>query len=215
MKIDNQGERNQVLVPHEPAGNLDVSIKGNDNVLRIGSGCRFPRAQIEIRGDHCEIDIGDHCVLIGEFRCRDHRTVLRIGAKTTSMGLKITMHERGSITIGDDCMFSGEVRMDTSDMHSVIDLATRQRINPPADIQIGKHVWVGYGVYLMKGARIGAGSGGCAGQSHPQGHHLGPRTLAARQTDRLGSATGTGRVTLRRRGRPKPTGAPTAAVAGG
>jgi acetyltransferase-like isoleucine patch superfamily enzyme len=158
MKIDNQGERNQLVIPQEPQGNLDITIKGNDNRLSIGEGCRFPRAQIEIRGDHCQIEIGDGCVLAGEFRCRDHRTVLRIGAKTTSMGLKITMHESGTITIGDDCMFSGEVRMDTSDMHSVIDLVSRKRINPPADIEIGRHVWVGYGVYLMKGIRIGAGS---------------------------------------------------------
>lgn len=157
MNIQDNGQRNRILVPAETPGNLTIVVNGNDNLIRIGEGCRFPNARLDIRGDHCEFEIGDRCVLIGEFIGRDHRCRLLIGAETTTMGAKITMHESGLIGIGRDCMFSGEVRMDTSDMHSILDLATGERLNPPSNIEIGDHVWLGFGVYLTKGVRIGKG----------------------------------------------------------
>ena len=176
MNLQDNGERNRVLVPADTPGKLQIDIHGNDNVVRIGEGCRFPNLRIDIRANHCEIDIGDQCVLIGELFCRDQRTRLHIGAKTTTMGIKVTMHEPGLIRIGRDCMFAGDVRMDTSDMHSVLDVATGDRLNPPGDIDIGDHVWLGYGVYLTKGIRIGAHC--VVGTGSIVTHDLPPHSLA-------------------------------------
>ena len=33
-----------------------------------------------------------------------------------------------------------------------------QRLNPPQDIEIGDHVWLGTRVLVLKGARIGSGT---------------------------------------------------------
>lgn len=158
MNLQDQGQRNRIEIPPETPGNLHVSVQGDDNVLRIGAGCRFPNLRIDIRASGCEIDIGASCVLIGEIHCREGGTRLFVGEKTTTMGVKITMHEPGTIRIGRDCMFAGDVRMDTSDMHSILDMATGERLNPAADVVVGDHVWLGYGVYLMKGVTVGAGS---------------------------------------------------------
>ncbi len=155
MELVDQGERNAISVPPNTPGKLHIELKGNDNVVRIGEGCRFPNLRITIIADHCNIDIGVQCVLVGEIHLRDANTRMHIGDKTTTMGLKVTMHEAGLIQIGKDCMFSGEVRMDTSDMHSVLDASTGDRLNPPGDVLIGDHVWLGFGVYVTKGVRIG------------------------------------------------------------
>ena len=73
-------------------------------------------------------------------------------------------------------MFPGDVRMDTSDMHSVLDAATGDRLNPPGDIEIGDHVWLGYGVYVMKGTHIGAHC--VVGTGSIVTHDLPPQSLA-------------------------------------
>ena len=52
-------------------------------------------------------------------------------------------------------MLSGDITMDVSDMHSILDVETGERINPPQDIEIGDHVWLAHGVRIMKGAQIG------------------------------------------------------------
>ena len=44
------------------------------------------------------------------------------------------------------------------DMHSLIDVASGQRINPAADIVVCDHVWVGLNVMVLKGAEIGMDS---------------------------------------------------------
>lgn len=156
MELIDQGERNLISVPPDTPGKLHIEIKGHNNTIRIGSGTRFPSMRITVFASDCEIDIGTQCVLAGEIHLREAHTRLLIGEKTTTMGVKITMHEAGLICIGKDCMFAGEVRMDTSDMHSVLDAATGERLNPPGDIHIEDHVWLGFGTYVMKGVRIGA-----------------------------------------------------------
>ena len=157
MNLQDCGQDNRIDIPAETPGNLIISIHGDGNRIKIGNNCRFPNLRIDIRANHCTIEIGDQCVLAGEVLHRAHRTNVHIGAQTTTMGVKITVHEPGTIRIGNDCMFAGDVRMDTSDMHSILDLATGDRLNPAADIEIGDHVWLGYGTYVMKGVSIGRG----------------------------------------------------------
>nr|WP_247877017.1 hypothetical protein [Azospirillum brasilense] len=43
-------------------------------------------------------------------------------------------------------------------MHSIIDCASGQRINPARDIIISKKVWIGFRSIVLKGAQIGEGS---------------------------------------------------------
>lgn len=157
MNLQDSGQRNRIEVQPDTPGNLHVSVQGDDNLVRIEAGCRFPNLRIDIRASGCAVEIGAGCVLIGEIHCREGGTRLVIGEKTTTMGVKITLHEPGTIRIGRDCMFAGDVRMDTSDMHSILDLASGDRLNPAADVTVGDHVWLGYGVYLMKGVTVGAG----------------------------------------------------------
>ena len=51
-----------------------------------------------------------------------------------------------------------QVEITTSDMHSILDLETNQRINPARDISIGDKVWIGQRAMILKGAKIGRGS---------------------------------------------------------
>ena len=102
--------------------------------------------------------VGADCRLNGKFRCRADHSHLQFGAGTTIMAAAITLHEAGRISFGRDCMLSGDIQMDVSDMHSIIDVASGARINPPRDIQIGNHVWLGQGVRVLKGVRIGDNS---------------------------------------------------------
>ncbi|MFZ2990448.1 glycosyltransferase [Ideonella sp.] len=162
--LKDNGKENRIEIGAGVVGPASIVINGNNNLVRIGARTRVPNLKIDIRGDGCEVVIGERCVLAGEFTCRDRQTRLRVGSKSTMMGAKITLHESGLIEIGEDCMFAGEVRMDTSDMHSIIDASTGQRLNPPGDIHIGEHVWIGFGCYVLKGIRIGEHSvvGACA-----------------------------------------------------
>ena len=84
--------------------------------------------------------------------------VIRIGPGTTFNQVGLSMHEAGRIDIGADCMFSTDIHMDPSDMHPIYDRATAERLNPPQDIEIGDHVWLGTRVIVLKGARIGSGT---------------------------------------------------------
>ncbi len=136
-------------------GGFQIQIKGRDNHLVIGANTVLGSGVIELRNNACSIKIGEHCFLNGSFRCRAGDSHIRLGDKTTMMMAHISLHEAGYITLGDDCMLSGDITMDVSDMHSILDVETGIRLNPPRDILIGDHVWLAQGVRIMKGAQIG------------------------------------------------------------
>jgi acetyltransferase-like isoleucine patch superfamily enzyme len=60
--------------------------------------------------------------------------------------------------IEKNCLISDQVRIRTSDHHSIIDLATLQQINFPGNIYLKEQVWIGQGVTILKGVEIGEGS---------------------------------------------------------
>lgn len=83
---------------------------------------------------------------------------VRIAADCTFNGAELVAFDGPTIHVGRDCMFSSEIRVMTTDHHVIRDAATGERINPPEDVVIGDHVWVGRGVQMIKGARVGDGS---------------------------------------------------------
>lgn len=137
-----------------------VFIGGANCRIRVGANVRIEAAiRIFTEVSNAAIEIADDCVIMGVIRLiRGDGGVIRIGPGTTFNQVGLSMHEAGEIDIGGDCMFSTDVHMDPSDMHPIFDRATGERLNPPQDIHIGDHVWLGERVLVLKGARIGSGT---------------------------------------------------------
>lgn len=155
--ITDIGVNNQVDIDPtvHMAAEFKISISGRNNHLVIGAGTTFGGGMIELRNHDSSINIGRNCALTGTLRCRAGGTHIRIGDYTTAMMAHISLHEAGMITLGENCMLSGDIIMDVSDMHSILDIETGERVNPARDIVIGDHVWLAQGVRIMKGAQIG------------------------------------------------------------
>lgn len=82
---------------------------------------------------------------------------LKIGKNFTSNGTMIQICEDNTeVTIGDDCMFSAEVKLWASDTHTITDMGGTC-INQGRYIHIGDHVWLGYGTSILKNTVIPAG----------------------------------------------------------
>lgn len=81
------------------------------------------------------------------------------GQNSTTNGLNIQMLGDGAkVIVGDDCMFSSGIYLRNSDIHSIIDRETGVHKNPPTDILIEPHVWVGQDAYIGRKALVGFGS---------------------------------------------------------
>lgn len=72
--------------------------------------------------------------------------------------------EGTNIFIGDECLFSNNIEIHTSDYHSILSIDSFDRINPAKDICLEERVWVGLRSIILKGTHlssdtiVGAGS---------------------------------------------------------
>ncbi|PNH80597.1 acyltransferase [Vibrio diazotrophicus] len=115
----------------------DIHVTGSGNKLVFKDGANLKGVCIELDGNNCTLVIGKDCV-IGE-------------------NCFISCRERGTqLTIGDNCMFSRNVKVMTSDGHNIVKRG--QRINPAKNIYIGDNVWLADNVTVLKGACIGSNS---------------------------------------------------------
>lgn len=136
-------------------------IVGTNNRLIIDPGItRLFSCNFYIKSSNCEIRIGADCNLHNtSFYIEDDGGSIIIGKHVTITGnTNLDVIEGKNITIGDDCLFSSNIQIRVGDSHSIIDQTSRKRINPSKDVVLGNHVWVGNGVEILKGARIGDNS---------------------------------------------------------
>ncbi|MGB5943051.1 MAG: acyltransferase [Leeuwenhoekiella sp.] len=135
-----KGDNNTIEV-HELSHlrNFSFYIRGNNNHIQLSRGVRFNRG--------------------GSIWIEDVDCVARIGDHTTFEDTHIALTEPGSkIEIGSDCMFANDIDIRTGDSHSIMDNATRKRINYAQNVVIGDHVWVAPHVSILKGVHIGSNS---------------------------------------------------------
>lgn len=90
---------------------------------------------------------------------RGRNTCIALGAQATSNGAKLLVDgDQTSLTIGDDSMFAHDIEILATDSHAMFDVESLAHLNPPASIAIGRHVWIGSQVSVLKGVTIGDGA---------------------------------------------------------
>ncbi|MDQ0504985.1 acyltransferase [Xanthobacter agilis] len=159
-----------------PDADVNMTFEGAGSHLVIGAGVTFRHAQIRFMSGGCVIRIGAG-TRMSTFLAVEEGGSIEIGPDTvfTAAG-KIMAVEGRKVTIGARCLLS-DVRMRTSDSHSIIDAKTRERLNPARDIRIGDDVWIAEDVRIYKGVEVGEGCIVAARSTLTRS--LPPRTLSA------------------------------------
>lgn len=183
---------NHVMLPRKQNCPHPVSItfhgKATGNTIVIGSNSEV-YGSLNIHGSNNIIVIGEDIRQWSMINVRmwSNDQSLFWGAGTTSNGCEVVMQGNGSrVIIGNDCMFANNICVRNSDMHPMVDLRSGKQINPPADVKIEPHVWVGQDALILKGVTVGRGS--IVGAKSLVNRSVRPYSLVAGVPARLGRA---------------------------
>lgn len=134
----------------------NIIDRGEGNKIIIGKNSLLQNCSITFNGAKCTLEIKDNVRLWNvSFWFEDVEGMISVGSNTTmEKGCQFASVEGAKIVIGEDCMFSHDIDLRTSDSHSVINMKG-ERINPSKDIKIGNHVWLGIRSTILKGSEIG------------------------------------------------------------
>lgn len=142
VKVNLNGKNNKILRSRTSKfTDTIITVCGNNNVISFGENCSMRGLRILIDGDHNRIKIGNGVVV--NANSVKPTVVNAIGGK--------------SIEIGAGSLLSNNIEIHTSDYHGIYN-AKGNRINPDQDIKIGRFVWIGLGVKILKGTVIADGS---------------------------------------------------------
>ncbi len=140
---------------------LRIRFEGNNNTVKIELPCKFKRSSIKVLSSDSLIEIKQGCSFNGlRIACGLGKHTCKIGRNTFTTGkLNITMWGTSQLIIEDDCLFSFDVKVRTTDSHLIFDKDTKQVINrQKSPLVIGKHSWIGQDVTITKNARIAPNS---------------------------------------------------------
>lgn len=160
VRIDDRGANNQVDAPSGFLETYDgtITFEGHHNHVVIGRESTCNGLSILCRS-HGTIHVGDHVRLEALRVYLLAASKLIVGEHTAFVGdASIAAHEARDVTIGHNCLIAGGVSFTVSDMHSIVDLDTGERVNLPRPIHVGHRVWLGTMSTLLKGTTIGDGS---------------------------------------------------------
>jgi len=156
-----KGRNNRIISKNSLLQHCTFDVQGHDNQVVIGSGSVLRNVIFRIRGNGHRIHLGSDIKVerSAVFWMEGNHGVLEIGDLTTMEEAHLAVTEYGhSITLGKDCMLAYGIEVRTGDSHSVIDASSSRRINPPADVIIGDHVWIAAHALILKGCVIGRDS---------------------------------------------------------
>ncbi|WP_429074383.1 acyltransferase [Aeromonas hydrophila] len=123
--------------------------------IKIGYGVKLNSAQITVLSGG-ELVIGDLSEIRGRIIVGQGCKIIIGCGLICNDDVFIQTAERGSISIGDDCLFA-RCRIYNSDMHGMFDVNTGERLNKSKDVIINNKVWLARDSMVLKGTQIGSG----------------------------------------------------------
>ena len=157
IKVLDKGAGNIVNIPTEAKGNISIVIEGDNNVINIENLRRVDNLKITFNGDGGLVEMDPFRVGSLSIGVKNGAKV-SIGKGTSMEGVYILSDHGKVVSIGDDCMFSYNVQIRTTDAHGIYDVVTGERMNPASDVFIGDHVWVGQAALISKGTKVSRNS---------------------------------------------------------
>lgn len=133
---------------------LIFDISGENNHIRLHEGVRFKNCSISA-SSNSKIEIHSSKFNIVNLKIYSNESVIKIGENFSCWGVHLRCHERGSsVEIGKNCMFSSDIFIYPTDVHTIYDQATGKALNHAEPVVIGDHVWCGRSVTILKGVVI-------------------------------------------------------------
>ena len=126
---------NKVFFSRDIEESITIHFMGKNNEVHIGKQVRTEALKI-LCGNHAKCFIGS-------------------GTEIEECQIHVT---DGIVRIGQECLISYKVNIRNHDIHHIFDKETGKRINYSGNIEIGNHVWIGYGAMLLGSANIGDNS---------------------------------------------------------
>ena len=131
VRLEIEGENNQIKIGEKVKGKLKIIVKGSNHLIEIEDQVRFN---------------GDSII-----RAESNNTKIVIGYNTATMGSRfVCLEPKTQIIVGKNCLFGSDTKFWCTDFHSIVDAETQTRINYPEKIVIHDHVWISYGVAVLK-----------------------------------------------------------------
>lgn len=149
-----EGSNNIIKIQDSSVMKSSFSLHGNDNSIEFHDSTNMYYTNINIAGNNNQVYLNGCSGILSLTLCGNHCKVIIGKDSTMEDCYMICMGQGNSITIGNDCMFSGKVEIWNSDTHLITDMKGNS-INPSKPISIGNHVWLGKGVKVLKGVTIG------------------------------------------------------------
>lgn len=152
-------DRGNVVVgrPSKIVGVFRVNEFAAGSVIEFGRNVVLRRTTLHFPLGGGKLTFGDD-VVYSAWTHVGPNSEIRVGARTVfNREAEIHAWEGASITIGQDCLFSN-IKIRTSDMHSIFDLETNERVNRSKSVVIGNKVWLAEAAVVGKGSRIDDGS---------------------------------------------------------
>jgi acetyltransferase-like isoleucine patch superfamily enzyme len=127
--------------------------KSDRNAVEFGKNFKCNNLKIVFKGSDSKLIIGNDVRLTGHILIVGNRRTVSIGNRSTFQGVYL-LSRGADLTIGDDCMFSREIEVRTTDVHKIYDKTTGDHLNPAKLISIGNQIWVAARVIISKGVLI-------------------------------------------------------------
>jgi len=142
------------------AGDFRFDSGATGNIIVLGRNAAMPRRlHFQARGGIALLAGENPWPVDIDARFSSDDNLLLVGRGATSNGTAIIIEGGGrSILLGDDCMFAARTLIRTSDLHAISTIDGAEWLNPPADVVVEPHVWLGEEVLIQKGVRVGAGA---------------------------------------------------------